>query len=141
MLFTAILLHLLFFWTKQLFSKEPFIFLQQKPNFWTFRENLLIRMLSTAKLLPLAVSKRLKIFLQKNQSCFRKSNFWTFWEILIIESHSTINLLPVAVFENLRSFYRRIYLFFPNKSRFSKVLRNLTDSVAFYANFSTFSDF
>ena len=76
-------------------------------------------MLSTAKLLALAVSKKLKIFLWKNPSCSRKSKIWTFWEILLMELHSMINLLPLAVFETSRSFFEeKISFFFQTNANF-----------------------
>ena len=107
-----------------------------------FWEILLIQLHSTANSIPLSSFQKKHYFVPKNTFVlFFKTNFWTFWEVLLIESHSTRKLLPLVVFKKLKFFFDESISFFPNKSQFSTVLRNLTTSVAFYTKFATFGDF
>ena len=69
------------------------------------------------------------------------ANFWTFWEILLSLSHCSENWLPVASFKFFRFFFRKPICFLKKRSDVSTVLRNLTNSVAFYRKFANFSDF
>ena len=108
---------------QDLFSRNPSTF-QKQNKFWTFWETLLFRLLSTAKLLPLAFFKKLQIF-SKNLSVFIKKLkfFETFEKTANFSSSYIQNLLQ-------NPFYCFI------KANSLNALRDLTLSFAFYTKFN-----
>ena len=69
------------------------------------------------------------------------ANFQTFWEILLSHSHYNEKLLPIASFKDFKFFFRKPICFLKKSPDVSTVLRNLTNSVAFYRKLANFSDF
>ena len=65
---------------------------------------------SRAKLRPLAILKKIKIFLER-RICFLLKNetfqLWTFRELLLFQSHSTAILLALDIFQNVKSFFEK----------------------------------
>ena len=88
-----------------------------------------------------AILKKIKSFIERPMyfSSTKILNFWTFRENLLIQLHSTANFLHLAVFKNLKIFLRITILF--SKSQFLNMLRNITNSVAFYCKFAIFISF
>ena len=79
------------------------------------------------------------MFFPVNVICFSiKIDFGTFWEFLLFLSHSTAKLLNSAHFLSLKTIFPKTYLFFAEPQNLN-VLRSLTNSVAFYGKFATFS--
>ena len=87
------------------------------------------------------ILKKIKSFIERPMyfSSTKILNFWTFRENLLIQLHSTANFLHLAVFKNLKIFLRITILF--SKSQFLNMLRNITNSVAFYCKFAIFISF
>ena len=110
-------------------------------TFWTFRENLLIKLHSTANFLQLAVFKNLKVFL-RIIIFFSKSQFLN---VLRNITNSVAIYCKLANFINFLK--NRIFIsekpihFFKKNTIFWNALRILTFSVALWCNFATFSDF
>ncbi len=106
-------------------SKIPSIFFQQKTNFWTFRENLLIRLHSASNWLPLAVCKKVQyIFFEKPIVFFQEeATFPTLWEILLIQLHPTTFIFIFSGFWKSQFFFQKTHIFYlkkPNFKRFEK---------------------
>ena len=62
--------------------------------------------LFTRNNLPLAISKKVKIFFFGKPICFCKQpEFWTFWETLLFQVHFAAVLLPLRIFEKKSGFF------------------------------------
>ena len=120
------------------FSGKTHLFFLMKIKCWTFRELLLFLSHSTANLLSLAMLKSSCFFWKTSSSFSIKIDFGTFWEILLFLLHFTANLLNSAQFFNLKTIFPKTHLCF-EKPQNLNVLRSLTNSVAFYGDFATFS--
>ena len=72
-------------------------------------------------------------FFKKNRKnfLFLKPKLWMFWAISLIQSHSTANLPPSMIFKKK---VRKTFLIFETQNL--NVLRNLTNSIAFYGKFA-----
>ena len=107
---------------------------------WTFWEIVIFaeKSHSTTILISLAILKNSCFFWKTSSSFSLKVDFGTFWEVLIFLSHSTANLLNLAHFFNLKTIFPKTHLCF-EKPQNLNVLRSLTNSVAFYGKFATFS--
>ena len=85
-----------------------------------------------ANLLPLAVFKKLTIFLRKTNLFFQEgSNFSIFWGILRIQLQPKTISLSLAVFEGITIFLEKP-IFFKYQKQVLNVLRSVTFSVAIY---------
>ena len=107
---------------------------------WTFWEIVVFaeKSHSSTILLSLAILKNSCFFCKTSSSFSLKIDFGTFWEFLLFLSHSTANLLNSAHFFNLKTIFPKTHLCFAKPQNLN-VLRSLTNSVAFYGKFATFS--
>ena len=93
--------------------------------------------------LPLAISKKKKLFFFGKRICFCKQpEFCTFWETLLLQVHFAAFLLPFRIFEIKKSGF--FFLENPTNCQKNQVLnvsRTSTVSVVFHGKFPNFSDF
>ena len=99
--------------------------------FWTLWEFLLFLSHSTAKLLNSAHFLNLETFLPKPISVSKNPKTWSFWEVLQFQSPSSGNLQHSA-YLNTINFSNEEPFSVSKKTQFLKVLRSLTNLVAFY---------
>ena len=74
----------------------------------------------------------------------KKPIFCKFWEFLLLQSLSTANYLRSnfsGLPKKINILFRKSHLLFFKNNQILNVPRKITVSVAFYANFSTISDF
>ncbi len=127
---TATMLHLVILKKSRILSKTPLFFFQQKPKFWTFRENLLHRLHSASNWLLWVVFNETQEFFRITNVVSEISVFVTCWEISLSLSHSTANLLTLSLFWKIGFFSNKTHPFFKENTQFSKVLKTCTLSVA-----------
>ena len=101
------------FKTFKIFIENPSFFFYKKSKFWTFRGNLLTRLLFTAKTAAFSGFQKTQDFSLEKPILFSKIQFWTFWRFSKFQSHFSAILIPVAIFfENKRFFLRKSQTFF-----------------------------
>ena len=85
--------------------------------------------------------KNSRFSLGRTHLFLKKPKLWTFCWILLYQSHSASNLQPLAILKKFTIILGHPIYFFLKKKQLLNILRNLTNSVAFYGKFANFSDF
>ena len=67
---------------------------------------------SSANLLALMISQKIKVFSKIHLSFEKNPNFWTFWDISQIQSRSPANLQLLAIWKKRMIFFWKAHLFF-----------------------------
>ena len=116
------------------------MFFQEKPNFWTYWEILLIQMHSASNWLLLAVSKRTQGLFWKTTFFSRRNQFCQRFETSYYFNCILQQIFNFGDFYKINCFFEKpIYFNFYNQ--ILKVSRSLTFSVEFYRKFATFGSF
>ena len=125
------------------FSKL-FFFFEKSHHFlgkkWTFWEIVIFAEKShpTTILLSLSMLKNWCFFWKTSSTFSIKNDFGTFWEIFSISVAFYGNVAKFGTFFNLKTIFPKTHLCF-EKPQNLIILRSLTNSVAFYGKFVTFS--